>query len=247
MTGLLTLGYGLVAYGACLAALLYLIGFSGNVLVPKSVDVDAMAGALGPWVEAMWVNVVLLSLFALQHSVMARRSFKRWWTRLVPPSIERSTYVIATSLVLAVLFWQWRPLPQPVLWRVEGVAAGLLWGGFALGWALVLFSSFLINHFELFGLQQTFARATGRATPTATFKTPLLYRFVRHPIYLGVLLGVWSIPTMTAGHLLYALGASAYIVVGIWFEERDLIEQFGERYRRYRAEVGMLLPRGNRR
>jgi protein-S-isoprenylcysteine O-methyltransferase Ste14 len=183
-------------------------------------------------------------LFGLQHSVMARRSFKRWWTGFVPPAVERSTYVLATSLVLAVLFLQWRAIPTPIVWRVELPAvAGLLTLLFWVGWGLVLLSSFLINHFELFGLQQVFARLTGRTPPESQFRTPMLYRFVRHPLYLGLLLGLWSAPTMTAGHLLFSAGASAYILIGVWFEERDLVMQFGERYRRYREEVGMLLPR----
>jgi protein-S-isoprenylcysteine O-methyltransferase Ste14 len=231
--------YGVVAYGACLAAILYLMGFSGDLLVPKTVDSGA-AATLG---EALTVNVLLLLLFGVQHSVMARQGFKRWWTRRVPQAVERSTYVLAASVVLALLFWQWRPIP-PVVWRVENATAvQLLWAIFWLGWALVLLSTFLINHFELFGLQQVFARLTGRAMPADEFKTPLLYRYVRHPLYLGILLSLWSVPLMTAGHLLFSLGMSAYILIGVWFEERDLIAQFGARYRRYRAEVGMLVPR----
>ncbi len=232
--------YGLLAYSACLASLLYLIGFSGNILVPTSVD----AGVPATWLEAACVDFLLISLFAVQHSVMARQSFKRWWTRIVPPAVERSTFVLATSLVLALMFWQWRPILSPIVWRVDRAAVvQVLWGGFWLGWAMVLVSSFLINHFELFGLHQVFARLTGRQMPAARFKTPLLYRYVRHPLYLGLLLAFWSVPRMTAGHLLFSAGATGYILVGIWFEERDLVAQFGERYRRYRQEVGMLVPR----
>ena len=235
--------YGLTAYAACLAALLYLIGFSGGVLVPKSVD----GGTAGKLAEALWVDGLLLSLFAVQHSVMARGAFKRGWMRIVPQAVERSTYVLATSLVLALLFWQWRPIPAPIVWRVgDAAAVQLLWAIFWLGWALVLVSTFLINHFELFGLQQVFARLTGREFPASEFKTPLFYRYVRHPLYLGLLLSLWSAPVMTAGHLLFSAGLSGYIFVGIWFEERDLVAQFGERYRRYAAEVGMLLPRRSR-
>ena len=243
MGALLSFLYGLIAYGACVAALLYLIGFSGSGLVPKSIDVGASAAMP----DALCVNVLLLSLFAVQHSVMARRSFKRWWTRLVPPAVERSTYVLAASAALALLFWQWQPIPAPVIWRIDNAAAvEALWVVFWLGWALVLVSTFLINHFELFGLQQVFARLTDREMPAPQFKTPLLYRYVRHPLYLGILLSLWSVPVMTAGHLLFSMGATGYIFVGVWFEERDLIAQFGERYRRYRGEVGMLVPRRSR-
>mgnify|MGYP001175506376 FL=1 len=235
--------YGLIAYSACLGALLYLIGFSGDVLVPRSVD----SGTAATLSEALAIDVLLLSLFAVQHSVMARKAFKRVWTRIVPQTVERSTYVLTTSVVLALLFWQWRPIAEPIVWRIGNAAAAeLLWATFWLGWALVLISTFLINHFELFGLQQVFARLTGRAMPAPEFRTPLLYRYVRHPLYLGVLLSLWSVPVMTAGHLLFSMGLSSYILAGIWFEERDLIAQFGERYRRYRAEVGILVPRRSR-
>lgn len=235
--------YGLAAYGACLAALLYLIGFSANLLVPTSVD----HGHFASWPEAIWVDLLLLALFGAQHSVMARKSFKRWWTRVVPQAVERSTFVLATSLMLALLFWQWRPIAEPILWRVtQPVAAGLL-AIFWLGWALVLVSTFLINHFELFGLEQVFARLTGRNIAPVQFKTPLLYRYVRHPLYLGLLLSFWSVPVMSAGHFLFSAGASVYTLIGIGFEERDLVAQFGESYRRYRQNVGMLLPRGVRR
>jgi methanethiol S-methyltransferase len=235
--------YGLIAYAACLGALLFLIGFSGDVLVPRSVD----SGPAAPLAEALCTNVLLLSLFAIQHSVMARQAFKRVWTRIVPRPVERSTYVLAASIVLALLFWLWRPIPVPTVWRIENAAAvQLLWAIFSLGWVLVLISTFLINHFELFGLQQVFARLTGREMPASEFRTPLFYRYVRHPLYLGILVSLWSVPVMTAGHLLFSTVVSSYIFVGIWFEERDLIAQFGERYRRYRAEVGMLVPRRNR-
>ncbi len=243
MRGLISFFYGVTAYMACLAALLYLIGFSGNLLVPKSVDV----GASTPWAEALGINLLLLALFGVQHSVMARRGFKRWWTRVVPPAVERSTYVVAACAVLALMFWFWVPISAPIVWQVEHITGvALLWGLFGIGWLLVLVSTFLINHFELFGLQQVFARLTQRALPEAKFKTPLLYRYVRHPLYVGLLLSFWAVPVMTAGRLLFATGFTVYILIGIAFEERDLLEQFGERYRRYRAEVGMLLPRRSR-
>jgi protein-S-isoprenylcysteine O-methyltransferase Ste14 len=235
--------YGLFSYAACLGALLYLIGFSGDLLVPKSVD----SGTSATLFEALSINVLLLSLFAVQHSVMARQAFKRAWTRIVPQAVERSTYVLATSVVLALFFWQWRPIAEPVVWRIgDAAAVELLWAIFWLGWALVLISTFLINHFELFGLQQVFTRLTGRTMPVPEFRTPLFYRYVRHPLYLGILLSLWSVPVMTAGHLLFSVGLSGYVFAGIWFEERDLVGQFGERYRRYRAEVGMLVPRRSR-
>lgn len=243
MRGLLSFLYGVAAYAVGFAALLYFIGFSGNLLVPRSVDI----GASAPLAQALGIDLLLLALFGVQHSVMARRGFKRWWTRVVPAAVERSTYVVATSAVLALLCWFWVPIEAPVVWRVTGNAGvTLLWSVFGLGWMLVLLSTFLINHFELFGLQQVFARLTGRTLPEARFKTPLLYRYVRHPLYLGLLLSLWAIPVMTAGRLLLAIGLSAYILIGIGFEERDLLRQFGERYRRYRIEVGMLLPRRSR-
>jgi len=240
MRGLLCFLYGVAAYAAFQAAQLYFIGFSGNLLVPRSVDV----GAGAPWPQALGIDLLLLSLFGIQHSVMARRSFKRWWTRLVPPAVERSTYVLATCAVLALLFGCWVPIEAPVVWRVDHPAgAALLWGLFGTGWLLALVSTFLINHFELFGLQQVLARLRRRESPAARFDTPLLYRYVRHPLYAGLLLSFWAVPVMTAGRLLFASGFTAYILIGIGFEERDLIQQFGARYRRYRERVGMLLPR----
>ena len=232
--------YSLGAYAASLVALLYLVGFTANLLVPTSVD----SGIAAPWNQAVVIDLLLLALFGLQHSVMARRSFKRWWAQWVPPTVERSTFVLATSLVLALLYWQWRPISAPAVWRVEhALAANALMTVFWLGWMLALISTFLINHFELFGLQQAFSRLMGRAIPVSQFKTPLFYRFVRHPLYLGLLLAFWSVPVMSAGHLLFSAGASLYILIGIAFEERDLLAQFGERYRRYREQVGMLVPR----
>lgn len=239
MRGLLSLLYGLAAYVACLATVLYFIGFSGNLLVPRSVD----HGAGAPWAEALATNLLLLALFGVQHSVMARRGFKRWWTRLVPPVVERSTYVVATCAVLALMFRFWVPIEAPVVWQVEhGAGVALLWGLFGLGWLVMLISTFLISHFELFGLQQITVDLTQRAMPEVQFRTPLFYRYVRHPLYAGLLLTFWAVPVMTAGRLLFALGLSAYVLIGIAFEERDLLQQFGERYRAYREQVGMLIP-----
>ncbi len=236
---MIALAYGLVVYLLTLATFVYAIGFVGNLVVPKSVDV----GAAAQLPEAIVVDLLLLGLFAVQHSVMARRSFKRWWTRIVPPSVERSTFVLAATLVLALLFWQWRPIVEPVLWHVESAfGIRLLQSIYWLGWAALFVSTFLINHFELFGLHQVYLHATGRASSAPEFRTPFFYRFVRHPIYVGFLLVFWATPVMSAGHLLFAMASTGYILIGIWFEERDLVAQFGERYRLYREQVGMLLP-----
>ncbi len=235
--GIAALLYGCVAYAVFMFTILYAIGFVGDLWVPTSVD----RGIVAPLITALNVNLALLALFALQHSVMARPTFKRWWTRWVPRAIERSTYVLLASGVMLVMFWQWRPIPA-VIWSVDGAAAWLLHATFWLGWALIFASTFLLDHFELFGLRQVFARLTGRPTPAPVFRTPLFYRHVRHPLYLGFLIAFWSAPTMTAGHLLFAIGTSGYILLGIFLEERDLVDAFGDQYRRYRRQVRMLLP-----
>jgi len=215
----------------------YAIGFVGNVFVAKTID----SGEPASLAAALVVNLALLAVFAIQHSVMARRGFKQAWTRFVPQRVERSTYVLFATAALALLLWQWRPIPQPIVWQVtDPLAVNALWAVFWLGWGVLLLATFLINHFELFGLQQAFTRTTSVREPQ--FRTPLLYRYVRHPIYLGFMLAFWAAPVMSAGHLLFAAGATGYILIGIAFEERDLIAQFGEEYRHYRAQVGMLIP-----
>jgi len=239
MPALLMFLYGLASYAFFLGTFLYTIAFIGNFpMMPRTID----AGPAVPAAEALAVNLALLAVFAVQHSVMARRGFKRLWTRVVPEAIERSTYVLAATLALALLVWQWRPIPA-LVWNITQPAAILAFDVvFWLGWLVLFTSTFLINHFELFGLRQVWSRLTGLAIPDPEFRTPLLYRHVRHPLYLGFMLSFWATPRMTAGHLLFALGCSGYILVGIWFEERDLVAQFGDRYRAYRERVSILLP-----
>jgi protein-S-isoprenylcysteine O-methyltransferase Ste14 len=236
--GLLILIYAIASYAVFLISILYAIGFVGNYLVPSSIDVGAAASPG----EAVVLDLLLLGLFAIQHSIMARPAFKQWWAGFCPPACERSTYVLLSSLILLLLFWQWRPIPTP-LWQVDGVAGLLLTGVQWLGWAIVFASTFMIDHFELSGLRQPFSALHGTAPPDQSFRTPLLYKFVRHPLMLGLLLAFWAAPEMTAGHLLFAMMNTAYILIGLWFEERDLIAQFGNSYREYRRRVPMLLPR----
>jgi protein-S-isoprenylcysteine O-methyltransferase Ste14 len=231
--------YSTVVYVAFLAVFLYTIGFVANVpWLPKTID----SGAVGDPALAIAVNIGLLGLFAVQHSLMARQGFKRQWTRIVPEPLERSTFVLAATLAIALLLWQWRPLPE-IVWSAEDTAArALLAGVSALGWLTLLIATFLINHFELFGLHQAYDRWRGRSFAPPDFKTPGLYRLVRHPIYLGFVVAFWATPQMSMGHLLFAVATTGYIFVGIWFEERDLVARFGATYRDYRRRVPMLVP-----
>ena len=238
MKRLLTIGYAATCYAVFVVAFVYSIGFVGSVAVPRSID----HGVAAPIGEAIVVNVLLLGFFAVQHTVMARPAFKRWWTRFVPRPIERSTYVLLSSLVLFLLFWQWRTMPS-VVWDVTWPPGRIgLWILFGLGWAVVFSATFMINHFDLFGLRQVYLASRGRPYTDLNFRTPLLYRFVRHPIMLGFIIAFWAIPTMTVGHLVFAVATTAYILIALQFEEHDLGTALGDQYREYRRRVPMLIP-----
>lgn len=232
------LGYGAFAYLIFLGTFLYAIGFVSQFIVPKTID----SGAATSPTHALVIDLVLMSLFAVQHSGMARQGFKRLFVGIASPALERSTYVLLASLSLILLFWQWQPIPA-LVWKIETplFAYAATAGGF-LGWLIVLYSTFLISHFELFGLTQVVTHFAGKITEPMKFKTPGLYRLIRHPIYLGFIIAFWSVPVMTLGHLLFAAVTTAYIFVGIWLEERDLVAQFGDQYRHYREKVAMMLP-----
>ena len=238
MKRILVFGYGVVAYAIFLLTTLYAAGFIGNLWVPKSMDSAPQI----PFWMALIVDVALLGVFALQHSVMARPAFKAWWTRIVPEPAERSTYVLFSSLALLLLFWQWQPMGG-VVWDLQDpVARASLHTLAAFGWLLALVSTFLINHFDLFGLRQVWLYLRGRPYTSLRFVTPGLYKMVRHPLYLGWLLAFWATPTMTATHLVFAIGTTAYIFIAIPFEERDMIRAYRGRYAAYRKRVPMILP-----
>jgi protein-S-isoprenylcysteine O-methyltransferase Ste14 len=239
MNRILAFTYGVVAYAIFFATFLYAIGFIGNFAVPTTLDGPASA----PFLQALLVNLGLLAAFALQHSVMARPAFKRWWTQFVPQPVERSTYVLFSSLALIAMFVFWQPMGGTI-WNVtDPIGQGVLYALFGLGWAIVLVSTFLINHFDLFGLRQVWLHLRGREYTHLKFGTPWLYKYVRHPLYVGWFLAIWATPTMTVAHLLFAAGTAAYILIAIQLEERDLIGQHGADYVDYRKRVPMLIPR----
>jgi protein-S-isoprenylcysteine O-methyltransferase Ste14 len=230
--------YRLVSYLVFFGSFLYAIGFVGNIVVPKSID----SGTAGPFVPSLIIDAVLLGLFAIQHSVMARQNFKRWWTRFIPKPIERSTYVLLSSLLLVLLFWQWRPILS-VVWNVTNPAGSLVLATlFWAGWLLVLVSTFVINHFDLFGLRQVYLFQKGKQYTDLVFKKHFLHSFVRHPLLLGFMIAFWATPKMTLGHLVFAIGTTAYILIAIQFEERDMANIHGDAYREYKREVSMLIP-----
>lgn len=238
MSRVLALVYGVVVYALFFVSFLYAIGFVDDLVVPKTVD----SGTRGDLVAAVVIDLLVLGVFAIQHSVMARPAFKRGWTRLVPAPVERSTYVLFATAALILIMWAWRPIPT-VVWSVgHGRLAMAITILSLLGWALVLVSTFLINHFELFGLQQVWANMNGREIPPPEFKSPLFYKMVRHPIYLGFLIAFWAAPTMTVGRMVFAVATTLYMLIGIWFEERDLVGYFGDTYVEYRRRVTMLIP-----
>jgi len=230
--------YGIVSYAIAMAALVYGVGFIANLYVPKSIDIGGWGTATEAWV----INLLLLSLFAIQHSVMARPEFKAWWTKIVPEPIERSTYVLLSGLVLTILYIYWVPMTD-VIWSIESPAiAGAIMGLYFLGWVIVVLSTFLINHFDLFGLSQVLRLLKGGEAPKTEFKTVFLYKLVRHPIMLGMLIVVWAAPMMTLGHLVFALANTGYVLIALQFEERDLISIFGDTYREYQKKVPMVIP-----
>ena len=235
----LFLGFALIAYAIFFATFLYLIGFVGNLAdLPMTVD----KGPAGPVASAVVIDIVLISLFGIQHSVMARQGFKKAWTRTVPLPVERSVYVLLASVALIILFSFWRPI-EGVVWDVANpLGQSILWALFLGGWGIVLLSTFLINHFELFGLQQAWLHMRGREAAPHVFRQPLLYKWVRHPLYLGFFLAFWSTPHMSYGHLLLSVGMSIYMLIAIRYEERDLVGYFGREYEEYRGRVGMLIP-----
>jgi len=238
MKKLFSLFYGLVCYLAFFGTFLYAIGFTGNLLVPKTIDSNPQV----PLTNAILIDASLLLLFALQHSIMARSAFKKWWTKIIPVQLERSTYVVLASVCLMLMMWQWQPVGG-IVWSVENeTVKNLLLVTYFTGWLIVLASTFLINHFDLFGLRQVWLYFIGKPYQQLPFRTPLFYRFVRHPLYLGFVIAFWSTPVMTVAHLLFAVLTTGYILTAIQLEEKELLHVFGDRYRSYRKWVPMIIP-----
>ena len=236
---LAALAYSLLSYALFLLVFIYFIGFLSSIGVPKGID-TAVSRVSWPW--AIVIDVLLITLFAIQHSGMARKAFKHWWLRFVPAPIERATYVLFSSAVLALMIWLWQPVSITV-WRIESpLAVALLTSVYWLGWALVLVATFLISHLELFGIKQALDTVLRLKAPDTSFKTPLLYRVVRHPMYAGFLMAFWATPHMTVGRLVFAVTCTLYIVIGSRLEEKDLLELFGDPYRRYQQRIGRLIP-----
>jgi len=232
--------YGVVCYAIFFLTFLYLVGFLSNLLVPRSIDVGLAASTL----TALTINFALITLFGIQHSVMARPAFKQQWNKIIPKSVERSTYVLISSLILILLYWQWRPMTDQVIWAAEAAwAQYLLWAVFLGGFGIVLLSTFINNHFDLFGLRQVWLNYRQKEYSGPGFKVTFFYKFVRHPLYVGFIMAFWGTPRMTLGHLMFAVGMTAYILIAIRYEERDLVRDLGEGYANYREKVPMLVPR----
>ena len=233
----LILLYAILSYGVFVASFLYALGFFANMVVPKSIDVGGQAS----FGEAMAVDLAVLGLFALQHSLMARPAFKQWWTRIIPSAAERSTYVLLSSLALILIYWLWLPIPA-IIWQTDGLAAAVLFCLQGTGWLIALGSTFMIDHFDLFGLKQGLGAMRGVASSAPTFQIRWLYRLVRHPLMVGFLIAFWAAPVMTLGHLVFAIMTTLYIFGALPFEERDLIVALGQPYEEYRSRVPMLVP-----
>ena len=240
MSKILIFGYGLFNFLLFNLALIYFVGFMGNFIVPKTID----SGVTIPPVQALLINLALIALFGIQHSVMARPKFKQWLLKIIPEPIERSTYVLLATLMLILLCWQWQPIPDVIIWQVENpFGYWTLWGLFGFGWLFSLFATGLIDQFDLLGLRQIYQYLGDKPYQPVPFKVVAVYQYIRHPIMLGTIIGVFATPTMTIGHLLLALGFTIYIFIGIYFEEKDMLRTHGDRYVKYQQETTMLIPK----